>query len=75
VTGLPAAVAARFHALMPWASLEMAALTDRFILPEPGGIGALRARGHQSETDIMQSSLTALTRDAERRNNEVLPTE
>jgi len=75
VTGLPAALAVRFHALMPWLSLEMAALADRFILPEPGGIGALRARGHQSETPITQSSLTALTRRAERKNNEVLPTE
>ncbi len=75
ITGLPAALAARCHALAPWLSLEMSALADRFVLPEPGGIGALRARGHQSETPVTQSSLTALTRQAERKNNEVLPTE
>jgi NAD(P)-dependent dehydrogenase (short-subunit alcohol dehydrogenase family) len=75
VTGVPAALAVRFHALMPWLSLEMAALANRFILPESGGIGALRARGHQSETPVTQSPLTALTRAAARKNNEVLPTE
>ena len=75
ITGLPAAIGARFHNTMPWLSLELAALIDRAVLPEPGGIGPSRARGHQSETPVTQSKLTALTRDAERRNNEVLPTE
>jgi hypothetical protein len=60
---------------MPWLSIETASLIDRMVLPEPGGIGPSRARGHQSETPATQSSLTALTRDAARRNNEVLPTE
>ena len=75
ITGLPAALGARFHNTMPWLSLEIAALIDQTILPAPGGIGPSRARGHQSETPVTQSKLTALTRDAERRNNEVLPTE
>src|SRR5688500_12720902 len=75
ITGLPAAIGARFHNLVPWLSLETAALIDRLVLPEPGGIGASRARGHQSETPITRSKLTALTREAEVRNNEVLPTE
>jgi NAD(P)-dependent dehydrogenase (short-subunit alcohol dehydrogenase family) len=75
ITGLPAAIGARFHNLMPWLSLEMASLVDGLILPEPGGIGPSRARGHQSETPITRSKLTALTREAEVRNNEVLPTE
>jgi NAD(P)-dependent dehydrogenase (short-subunit alcohol dehydrogenase family) len=75
ITGLPAALGARFHSVMPWLSLEMASLIDRMVLPEPGGIGPSRARGHQSETPITRSKLTALTREAEVRNNEVLPTE
>ena len=75
ITGLPAALAARFHALMPWLSLEAAAMVDRLVLPEAGGIGPHAARGHQSETPTTQSSLTALTRDAAAKTNEVLPTE
>ena len=75
ITGLPAAVGARFHALMPWLSLELASLADRYILPQPGGIGAMRARGHQSESPVTRSSFTTLTRSAAGRNNEVLPTE
>jgi NAD(P)-dependent dehydrogenase (short-subunit alcohol dehydrogenase family) len=75
ITGLPAAIAARFHNTMPWLSLELAALIDQLVLPEPGGIGPSRARGHQSETPVTQSKLTALTRQAARENNEVLPTE
>jgi NAD(P)-dependent dehydrogenase (short-subunit alcohol dehydrogenase family) len=75
VTALPAALAARFHALMPWLSLETAAAVNQVALPSPGGIGTNRARGHQSESAITQSPLTKLTRDAAERNNEVLPTQ
>jgi NAD(P)-dependent dehydrogenase (short-subunit alcohol dehydrogenase family) len=73
ITSMPAALAARFHALCPWLSVEMSALANEFVLPEPGGIGAERVRGHESETPITQSALTALTRAAARRNNEELP--
>ena len=75
VTALPAALAVRFHALMPWLSLETAAAVNRVALPAPGGIGTNRVRGHQSESAITQSSLTRLTRKAAERNNEVLPTQ
>ena len=75
ITGLPAAIGARFHSVFPWLSLESASIIDQQVLPEAGGIGASRARGHQSETPVTQSSLTKLTRQAERENNEVLPTE
>ena len=75
ITALPAALAARFHAMMPWLSIEMAAVVDRFVLPSPGGIGTNRVRGHQSETPITQSPLTALSQSAAQANNEVLPTQ
>jgi NAD(P)-dependent dehydrogenase (short-subunit alcohol dehydrogenase family) len=74
-TAVPAAVAARFHALFPWISIETAALVNRLLLPGPGGIGALRARGYQSETPITQSPLTSLSRSAAEANNEVLPSQ
>jgi NAD(P)-dependent dehydrogenase (short-subunit alcohol dehydrogenase family) len=70
ITSLPAAVAARLHALVPWLSAEMAAALNTMLLPGPGGIGASRARGHQSETSLTRSPLTALTRAAAERNNE-----
>ncbi|HYO08625.1 MAG TPA: SDR family oxidoreductase [Tepidisphaeraceae bacterium] len=71
ITGLPAALAARFHALLPWLSIEAAALTNRVALPSAGGIGAQRARGRDSETAVTRSPLTALTRAAARANNEL----
>ena len=74
ITSLPAAIAARMNAMFPWLSAELSALADRTILPEPGGIGTARARGHQSETPITRSSLTALTRSAAAANNELRPT-
>jgi NAD(P)-dependent dehydrogenase (short-subunit alcohol dehydrogenase family) len=71
ITSLPAAIAARFHTMMPWLSSELAAAANRTMLPEPGGIGATRARGHQSETAVTRSPLTALTRSAAAANNEL----
>ena len=70
ITSLPAALAARFHALMPWVSIEIASMTNHLILPAAGGIGTSRAKGYESETAVTQSPLTALTRKAARRNNE-----
>jgi NAD(P)-dependent dehydrogenase (short-subunit alcohol dehydrogenase family) len=70
ITGLPAALAARFHALVPWLSIESAALTNRLALPGAGGIGHHRVRGSESETPITRSPLTSLTRSAAAANNE-----
>ena len=72
-TALPAAIAARFHALFPYLSIEMSALTNELLLPAAGGIGRNRAKGAESETSITRSPLTALTRSAEATNNEVAP--
>ena len=71
ITSLPAAIAARLHALMPWLSAEIAAAVNKFCLPDAGGIGAARATGAQSETPLTRSPLTALTQSAARANNEI----
>jgi NAD(P)-dependent dehydrogenase (short-subunit alcohol dehydrogenase family) len=71
ITSLPAAIAARLHALMPWLSVELAAAANRYALPQAGGIGAARAAGSESETPLTQSLLTALTKSAARANNEI----
>ena len=74
ITSLPAALGARFHAILPWLSHEMNAAIAQTVLPAPGGIGAARAKGYESETRVTQSPLTALTRAAAERNNELRPT-
>jgi short-subunit dehydrogenase len=71
ITSLPAAIGARFHALMPRLSIELAAAVNRYALPEAGGIGAARVSGSESETPLTRSPLTALTQSAARANNEV----
>jgi hypothetical protein len=41
------------------------------LLPGPGGIGARRARGYESESRLSPSILTALGDRAAERNNEI----
>jgi hypothetical protein len=43
------------------------------LLPAPGGIGTARARGHESESALSPSWLTALSERAARRNGEMKP--
>ena len=50
---------------------ELAAAANRYCLPGPGGIGAARVTGKESETPITRSPLTALTQSAAIRNTEV----
>jgi NAD(P)-dependent dehydrogenase (short-subunit alcohol dehydrogenase family) len=70
-TSLPAAIAARVHALAPWLSVELSAAANRFLLPRAGGIGAARLPGRQSENAVTRSPLTAMTQAAAVANNEV----
>lgn len=67
--GLPAQLAARAHGLVPGLVQRGLAMLDR-ILPKPGGIGAARAKGWQSESSLAPSILTRLTDRAAARNNE-----
>jgi short-subunit dehydrogenase len=64
-----AVVAIKLHALFPELSADVRELANR-LLPAPGGIGARRARGKQSESELAPSLLTVLGDKAAERNNE-----
>lgn len=70
ILGLPAKVAARLYALAPGLSAEILAATNR-MLPEPGDDGTKSKKGYESETEITNSWITGLTREAERANNQL----
>jgi len=59
-----------FHKLFPGATSDVLGLVNR-LLPAPGGIGADRARGKDSESPITSSFLTALGQKAAAANNEL----
>ena len=58
------------HALAPNLTLEVLRVAHR-LLPGPGGIGEVRARGRESESAWAPSPLTALTERAARRYNQI----
>ncbi len=68
-----ALVAVKFRALFPELTADLAAATN-LLLPGArgeGSIGARRAKGRESESDLSPSWLTALSERAAERNNEV----
>lgn len=71
VTSVPAWAAAKAYALFPGVMTDLYAAVNR-MLPALGGIGPRRAPGYESESMVTRSPLTALTRAAAQRNNEVL---
>lgn len=71
ILSMPAKLGARFHAMFPNISAEMAALADQW-LPAPGGMGKRRVTGWQSRSPLAPSILTMLSDRASVRNNEVL---
>ena len=66
-----AVVAIKFHALLPELSADLRALANQ-LLPAPGGIGVLRAKGKDSESALAPSLLTTLGDRAAERNNEII---
>ena len=70
VLSVQAKLAVTFHDLFPGLYAEAGSLVNR-LLPGPGGIGERKAKGHESESAVTRSWATALTRQAERENNEV----
>jgi hypothetical protein len=66
----PARAAALVHGLMPGVTADLLGLVNR-LLPGPGGVGKGRRKGHQSESLVSPSALTALGEAAARRNNQV----
>jgi NAD(P)-dependent dehydrogenase (short-subunit alcohol dehydrogenase family) len=67
--GLPAAVGARLHGLMPGATVRALTVVQR-LLPEPGGAGAQARSGDESRTAVSESAATALGRRAAPRQNQ-----
>lgn len=70
MVSIPARLVATIHGIFPGITSELNAWIHG-MLPEPGGIGAHRAFGRESETELTQSKLTALTQQAAMANNEV----
>jgi NAD(P)-dependent dehydrogenase (short-subunit alcohol dehydrogenase family) len=72
VLTLPAKVAVIVNAIFPGLISAVAAAANRFILPEPGGIGPQRMKGYASRGQTPDAA-TALSDRASARNNEVRP--
>ncbi len=70
ILSLPAKFAVLLHDLFPGFAVDALALVNR-LLPGPGGIGMLHARGCESESALAPSPLTALSETAAERNNEM----
>jgi NAD(P)-dependent dehydrogenase (short-subunit alcohol dehydrogenase family) len=69
IISIPARIAVMLQTLMPGWFDDLNALVNRFVLPEPGGIGTARAKGYESR-GATPSLLTALPDQAARENNE-----
>lgn len=70
ILSIQAIAAVRIKQLFPELTADVLAAIDRF-LPGPGGIGARRALGKDSESGLAPSPLTALGDRAAVRNNEI----
>lgn len=71
IISLPAKLGAALQNVAPNLMGELMAVVNQ-TLPAPGGIGAQRTFGRDSETTLSQSVLTTLTDEAAERNNEGL---
>lgn len=69
IISLPAKLGAALQNIAPNLMGELMGVVN-LTLPAPGGIGEQRAYGKDSETDLSQSFLAALTNEAAERNNE-----
>jgi short-subunit dehydrogenase len=67
---LPAKLAVGFHALFPESTADLLGVVNQ-LLPAPGGIGAERALGSESESSLSPSFLTSLSDKAARENNQL----
>ncbi|MCU1284701.1 MAG: 3-oxoacyl-[acyl-carrier protein] reductase [Acidobacteriales bacterium] len=70
VLSAPAKLAAKFHDIFPGITADLLAFENR-MLPKDGGIGDRKAKGFESESVVMRSRITSMTRAAERRNNQI----
>ena len=70
VISLPAKLVVLFDTLFPEMTSELFGLTNKLLLPEPGGIGTREAKGKESTSAWSPSFLTTLSERAAVRNNE-----
>lgn len=71
ILGVTAKLATMLHSLMPDTLNEILAFINSTLMPAPGGNGTRPWKGFESETAVTRSGLTALTRVAERANNQL----
>jgi NAD(P)-dependent dehydrogenase (short-subunit alcohol dehydrogenase family) len=69
VIGLPAKLAVLTNAVAPDLLAGVAALVNRSVLPDPGGVGTRRVKGHASRGKL-PAAVTTLPDRAAARNNE-----
>jgi short-subunit dehydrogenase len=70
VLTIQAKMAALFHGLFPGLTADILGAVNS-LLPGPGGIGANRAKGKESESNLAPSWLTALSDRAAEENNQI----
>jgi hypothetical protein len=70
VLGLPAKLAVAAQAVCPNLTSEILGMLNRWVLPEPGGIGSAVAKGRESRGKL-PAVVTTLTDRAAGRNNEL----
>jgi short-subunit dehydrogenase len=70
VLTIQAKLAALFHGVFPGVTADILGVVNA-LLPEPGGIGAARAKGKDSESNLSPSWLTALSDKAAEQNNQI----
>lgn len=71
VLGLPAKLAVLANGIAPGLISDLLAAGNEWLLPRATGSETARRKGYESESRVTKSSLTSLTRAAERANNEV----
>jgi NAD(P)-dependent dehydrogenase (short-subunit alcohol dehydrogenase family) len=72
VISVPAKLAVLIDTLLPEITSNLFAMANKFLLPEPGGIGEREAKGRESASALSPSWLTTLNERAAVRNNEVM---
>src|SRR5688500_2488795 len=71
ILSVQAKLAAKLFGLFPSLVAQAAALVNEYALPAPGGIGAIKVQGKQSESPVTRSWVTGLSQQAAEENNQV----
>ena len=71
ILSVQAKFAAKLYSLFPGLSAQAAGLLNEYVLPAPGGVGAVKIPGSQSESPVTRSWVTGLSRQAAEVNNQI----